>query len=183
MANKEALRELQLRLASRLQAARERPREAGWLAVESGGAGFLLPLAQAGEIHSTAMVAAVPHAQPWLAGVANLRGELCAVVDLARFLRMRDAQAPACSGPVVALNAAMHLNSAVRVDRLIGLRDASQLTPSPDGALRPAFVTGRWTDVQGQGWQALDLALMATTPMFLEVADRLPLARLPATSS
>jgi twitching motility protein PilI len=183
MANKEALRELQLRLASRLQAARERPREAGWLAVESGGVGFLLPLAQAGEIHSTATVAAVPHAQPWLSGVANLRGELCAVVDLARFLRLGDAPLPAAVGPVVALNAALHLNTAVRVDRLVGLRDTSQLTAAPDTDARPAFVSGRWADVQGQAWLALDLAQMAATPMFLEVADRLPLARLSAMSS
>lgn len=183
MANKEALRELQLRLASRLQAARERPREAGWLAVESGGAGFLLPLAQAGEIHSTAVVADVPHAQPWLAGVANLRGELCAVVDLARFLRLHKDPSPACSGPVVALNAALHLNSAVRVDRLVGLRDASQLTPSSAPAAHPAFVTGCWSDLQGQSWHALDLAAMATTPMFLEVAERLLTVRPPATSS
>jgi twitching motility protein PilI len=183
MANKEALRALQLRLANRLQAARERPREAGWLAVESGGAGFLLPLAQAGEIHATAVVADVPHAQPWLAGVANLRGELCAVVDLARFLRLRKDRSPACSGPVVALNAALHLNSAVRVDRLVGLRDASQLTPVADSGAHPAFVTGCWNDLQGQSWQALDLAVMAATPMFLEVAERPPILRQPATSS
>lgn len=183
MANKAALRELQLRLASRLQDARERPRQAGWLAVESAGVGFLLPLAQAGEIHPTTTVSSVPHAQPWLSGVANLRGELCAVVDLARFLRLRDAQAPAATGPVVALNAALNLNAAVRVDRLVGLRDASHLTAAPDTDARPTFVSGRWSDVQGQAWLVLDLAQMAATPMFLEVADRPPLTRLTATSS
>ncbi|HEX4510694.1 MAG TPA: chemotaxis protein CheW, partial [Burkholderiaceae bacterium] len=50
MANKEALRELQIRLANRLQEARTRPRARGWLAVECAGAGLLLPLAQSGEI-------------------------------------------------------------------------------------------------------------------------------------
>ena len=34
---------------------------------------------------------AVPHTQPWFAGVANLRGGLHGVVDLALFLGLRDA--------------------------------------------------------------------------------------------
>ena len=44
MANKDALRELQTRLASRLQAAKTQPRARGWLAVECAGVGLLLPL-------------------------------------------------------------------------------------------------------------------------------------------
>ena len=51
MANKDALRDLQVRLANRLREAREQPRQVGWLAVECGGNGLLMPLAQAGEIH------------------------------------------------------------------------------------------------------------------------------------
>ena len=50
MANREALKELQTRLAARLQAAKaENITVASWLAVESGARRFLLPLAQAGE--------------------------------------------------------------------------------------------------------------------------------------
>ena len=44
MANKQALRELQTRLAERMQAARTQPRRQSWLAVECRGQGFLLPL-------------------------------------------------------------------------------------------------------------------------------------------
>ena len=95
MPSKDALRELQLRLASRLQAARERPRESGWLAVECAQVGLLLPLAQAGEIHAARQVAPVPHAKPWMLGVANLRGQLNAVVDLGQFLHLRPAAAGA----------------------------------------------------------------------------------------
>ena len=54
MANNEALRELQSRLAERLQAARTQARPASWLAVECGGHGFLFPLQQAGEIFPSA---------------------------------------------------------------------------------------------------------------------------------
>ena len=41
MANREALRELQSRLAERLQAARTEARAVSWLAVECAGAGLL----------------------------------------------------------------------------------------------------------------------------------------------
>jgi twitching motility protein PilI len=51
MANREALRDLQSRLAGRLQAARsEGVSVAAWLAVQAGGRDYLLPLNQAGEI-------------------------------------------------------------------------------------------------------------------------------------
>src|SRR5437773_6593513 len=86
MANKEALRELQTRLAERLQAARTQQRATAWLAVECAGRGFLLPLGQAGEIFSVAPLVSVPHSNDWFLGVANLRGGLYGVVDLARFL-------------------------------------------------------------------------------------------------
>ena len=49
MANKEALRELQGRLAERLQEARELEQMMGWLAVEAAGYPFILPLTEARE--------------------------------------------------------------------------------------------------------------------------------------
>eukprot|EP01031_Cornospumella_fuschlensis_P004273 gene4273-5341_t len=50
MANRQALRELQTRLADRLQIARTQGVAASWLAVEAGGKNYLFPMAQAGEI-------------------------------------------------------------------------------------------------------------------------------------
>lgn len=85
MAKREALRDLQARLAERLQAVRSQPRGVSYLAVESAGHGFLLPLEQAGEIFGVGPLVPVPHAVPWFLGVANLRGHVYGVVDLARF--------------------------------------------------------------------------------------------------
>ena len=89
MANREALRELQGRLAARLQQARTEARQASWLALECAGQGLLVPLATAGEIFAVGTLAPVPHTQPWFLGVANLRGGLYGVVDLAAFLGLR----------------------------------------------------------------------------------------------
>ena len=171
MSNKEALRELQVRLANRLQAARERPREAGWLAVECAGAGLLLPLGQAGEIQSLREVTPVPHAAPWLVGVANVRGQLNAVMDLAAFLGLRERGAGTRTGQLVVFNAGLRVNSALLIDRLVGLRDSEQLQRvTDDPGPRPAFAVRQWRDGQGRVWDELDLAALVHDPLFLEVA-------------
>ena len=61
MANRQALRELQTRLADRLQAARTNTAlGASWLAVQMGRHNYLLPLEQAGEIFSWQVFCACP---------------------------------------------------------------------------------------------------------------------------
>lgn len=175
MPNKDALRELQLRLANRLQAARERPREAGWLAVECASAGLLLPLSQAGEIQTARDVTAVPHANRWLTGVANVRGQLNAVMDLAVFLGLRAPAAPGAGlrqgSQLVVLNAQLRVNCALLVDRLAGLRDADQLERlTVEGQIRPGFAPSQWRDAQGRVWDELDLSALVVDPLFLDVA-------------
>src|SRR3954468_22953384 len=131
MANKDALRELQTRLATRLQAAKSRPRARGWLAVECAGVGLLLPLAQAGEIFPLRALLKLPHAKPWMTGVAQLRGDLYTVIDLAAFLGLRPPKAndglATLDGQLVMMAPALQVNAALRVDRLAGLRGEEQL--------------------------------------------------------
>lgn len=184
MSNREALRELQSRLAERLQLARTEARPSSWLAVECGGVGLLVPLAGAGEIFSVGALLAVPHTQPWFAGVANLRGNLHGVVDLAAFLGLRpplQPDAPRDQARLLALNPSLNAHSALLIDRLAGLRSAEQLTPEADeadnpsegqgsSAARPAFARGRWRDAEGRVWQEIDLAALARHEQFLAIA-------------
>lgn len=176
MAKREALRELQSRLAERLQAAMAEVPAASWLAVNCGGAGLIFPLQSAGEIFTATGVLPVPHTQPWFLGVANLRGGLHGVVDLASFLGLR-------SRPLVldnlgdqsrllALNAGTGAQCALLVDRLAGLRNASQLTRLPDSDdARPSFAGAQYRDTQGQVWQEIDLAALAQQEQFLSIAN------------
>jgi twitching motility protein PilI len=177
MANKQALRELQTRLAERMQAARAKPRGQSWLAVECRGHGLLLPLEQAGEIFAMVPLLPVPHTRPWFAGVANLRGGLHGVVDLARFLSLPDAAVPEAGrdqARLIALGAPLALNVALLVDRLAGLRAIENLHADPDdvnrpNAARPAFAPVRWRDNEGRSWQALDLAALTHDVRFLSI--------------
>ena len=179
MANREALRELQTRLASRLQAARTQPSGRSWLAVECSARGFLFALKDAGEIFAMAPVTPVPHAQPWFMGVANLRGHLHGVVDLARFLDVKSQGRPQDAvreqARLVAFNAASDINCALWVDRLAGLKNEHQLTPHEADAnatatgQHPSFVGQMYRDEAGFIWQELHLTELALDEAFLNI--------------
>jgi twitching motility protein PilI len=170
MANKQALRELQTRLAERLQAARTQVRGQSWLAVECSGRGFLLPLREAGEIFALAPVLAVPYSHRWFLGVANLRGHLHGVVDLAGFLGVKTAETGRDQSRLVGFNQTLDINCVLLVDKLSGLRSDDQLTPElDDGAAKPAFVGARLRDASGRLWQELVLTALASDEAFLKI--------------
>ena len=172
MANKQALRDLQARLAERLQAARTQVRGQSWLAIESSGRGFLLPLREAGEIFALATILPVPYSHRWFLGVANLRGHLHGVVDLAAFLGLKapEPRGRETQSRLVGFNQALDINCVLMVDRLSGLRSEDDLTREPaDGAVRPAFAGARLRDASGRVWQELVLAELVSDPAFLTI--------------
>ncbi|HSV34047.1 MAG TPA: chemotaxis protein CheW [Ramlibacter sp.] len=175
MANREALRELQSRLATRLQAARTEGVQASWLAVESAGARYLFPLAQSGEIFPFASAQPVPYTQPWFLGVANLRGGLYGVVDLSSFVAGRApamrSDATRAESRLVALNAMLEVNCALLIDRLAGLRSLDAFSSScepPEGS--PGYFGSGYTDANGAYWQEINLQALSQQPQFLSIS-------------
>lgn len=172
MANKQALRELQARLAERLHAARTQARSQSWLAVECGGRGFLFPLLEAGEIFAVAPMQPVPHSLPWFLGISNLRGHLTGVVDLAGYFGLKRAEAGRDQARLVGFNRTLGINCVMLVDKLSGLRGNDDLTrEADDGTPRPAFAGGRLRDGAGQVWQELSLTELAGDETFLKIVD------------
>lgn len=175
MANRQALRELQTRLAGRLQAARtDAAQGVTWLAVQAGGRNYLLPLAQAGEIFPWAGVQPVPYTCAWFWGVANLRGSLVGVIDLAGLM----AHAQPRSEPslletsLLAINPALQVNAALVVDRLMGLRGVEHFVQSsapPAAQGLHACLGASYTDPAGEVWQELQLQALVRSPDFLQV--------------
>ncbi len=174
MAKKEALRDLQSRLAQRLQAAHTEGGSVAWLAVRVGSGRYLFPLAQAGEIFPLAALAPVPHTKAWFMGVVNLRGGLYGVIDLDRFIHgaaatSRTEQAWS-QARVVTFNAELEVNGALLVDALIGLRRQDAfvgVVPVPAGS--PDYFGQRMVDAQEVCWQALNLQSLAQAPDFLAI--------------
>lgn len=174
MAQRETLRQLQSRLASRLAAAQAEGLSVHWLAVEAGGGRYLVPLTQAGEIFPWAPVQPVPYTRPWFLGVANLRGSLCGVVDLAHFLAVDGLgvrnDAPPIDANLLSLNAALDLNCALLIDQLSGLRGTDAFVRT-EPALQdaPAYFRQRYVDAAGLAWQELNLQALAQSSSFLAV--------------
>jgi len=173
MSNKEALRELQHRLAERMKVVRTQAPGSSWLAVECAGHDFLLSLQHAGEIFALPAITQVPHTQSWLAGVANLRGGLFVVVDLAGFLGLRQQAVRGDQSRLVVLNPKLEINSALLVDRLAGLRNSDELSAvlEADAGPVPPFVGQRMRDGQGRVWQELNLQALVLDEHFLSIVS------------
>lgn len=175
MAEREALRDFQRRLADRLQAAPTLGVQAAWLAVEAAGGRYLIPLAQAGEIFPAVPALTVPHTQPWFLGVVSLRGGLYGVVDLAIWLAGAPQGLPRLrfSSPdaqLITFNPALEVQCALRVDRLLGLRGPEHFcgsTPAPEAGAESFGPVLH--EASGVSWQALDLHAWSRQARFLRI--------------
>ena len=175
MANRQAIRELQSRLADRLQIARTQGVAPSWLAVEAAGQKYLFPMTQAGEIFSWVATQQVPYTQSWFLGVANLRGGLYGVVDLASYVTGQMAAVKSefarKDSRLIALNAGLDINCALLIDRLSGLRNQEafiDFSEKADNA--PVFFGNRYIDLSGQTWQEINLQLLAQQAHFLTIS-------------
>jgi twitching motility protein PilI len=176
MANRQAIRELQTRLADRLQIARTQGVAPSWLAVEASGGKYLFPMSQAGEIFPWVATQAVPYTRDWFLGVANLRGGLFGVVDLASYVTGQTvtfkSEYARKESRLIALNSALDVNCALLIDRLSGLRNqdafkdfAEKPTDAPD------FFGNQYIDFAGQTWQEINLQLLAQHADFLTIGS------------
>lgn len=153
------LREYQMQLLERMQAARNNSNaHVNQLGVLIGAERYLLDLTQAGEIVAVPPVVAVPLTRAWYLGLANIRGNLVGVVDLAPYLE----HAPTAIRPdsrVITFAAGLGFNCGLLVGRVYGLRNAGDMELAGE----------RLRDPDGNEWRALDLAALVQEPAFLHV--------------
>jgi twitching motility protein PilI len=153
------LRQYQVQLLARMQAARTNSGErVNQLGVAIGLERYLLDLTAAGEIVSVAPVTAVPLTQAWYLGLANIRGNLVGVVDLARYLGLGETPA-GTEARLVTFAPGLGMNCALLVTRVYGLRNAAEMTPGGE----------QLRDGDGQDWTPLDLAALVREERFLQV--------------
>ena len=114
----------------------------------------------------------VPHSHPWFLGVANLRGHLHGVVDLAGFLGVKR-HASRCATSRAWWRSTPRSTSTARCWSTACRACAAkqQLTRADRRASgpRPPFVGARYTDESGRMWQELNLAALASDEAFLRI--------------
>ena len=169
-ARRTRLREFQTQLVERMQAASSGAvAQASQLAVMVGQMRWLLNLQDAGEIVPVGAITKVPLTKDWFLGMANVRGNLISVIDLARFCGMPATPIDKDSR-IVAFSPALSFNSGLLVSRVMGLRNAADMQPDPVAEPDAApWAAQRYVDRESQAWTALDLSLIVQDQQFLHV--------------
>lgn len=162
-ARRNRLRVYQEQLLEKMQAARTGAgASAGQLGLAIGGGRYLVDLTEVGEIVAPVPLTAIPMTRPWYLGLANVRGNLLGVVDLARYLDEEHDGAPGAGAAprLVVLAPALGVNCALLASQVHGLRQAATMERAGD-VLR---------DAEGTTWTPLSLAGLVREERFLHIA-------------
>jgi twitching motility protein PilI len=168
-ARRTRLREYQEQLLERMQAAKGgggAPIQQ--LGMQVGGTRYLLDLLEAGEIVPSVPLARVPLTLPWYLGLANVRGTLVGVIDLARYLGAESGPSGSASSGaaqgmrLVTFAPTLGFNCALLAERVFGLRQA--------GSMRREGEVLR--DADDNLWTPLSLAALVREERFLHVAQQ-----------
>ena len=131
------------------------------LGVQVAGQNWLVDTADIAEALPPPPLTPVPLVQPWLLGVANVRGKLYCVTDFATWLRVGTATGE--YGNRVLVLADRDAHAALLVDRVLGLREVEGWAQSEaEGQVW-------YCDEQGAVWRKLDVPALLEQPAFLQV--------------
>lgn len=157
------LRAYQEQLLERMQAARSGTgAPIQQLGMQIGATRYLLDLLEAGEIVTPVPPVRVPLTAPWYLGLANVRGTLVGVIDLARYLGLEGQAGAAPGARLITFAPSLGFNCALLVDRVYGLRQAGSMQREGE-ALR---------DADNILWTPLSLAALVREERFLHVAQQ-----------
>ena len=165
------LRVFQQELATRLASKTAAQVESSRLGLSCADESWLIRLSDASEVIAVPPVASVPLTKPWFMGVANIRGNLYTVVDFARFLGRESHFNESSAGQarlVVFGPRTGDLRAGIVVQRVLGLRNVTELSPIAARDEPLPWYGQRWIDANGGTWQEIDLARLAQDPAFLQ---------------
>lgn len=156
------LREFQQGVIDRLQAKDRADDQISTLGVQIAGQNWLVDMCDISEVLPLPQLTPVPLTKPWFLGVANVRGNLYSVVDMAAYQQKGGASRTTANRAL--LVAERHaFNAALLVDRVLGLRNAQAWARSE--------VQGQtqYHDAQGNIWGKLDIVGLLAQPDFLQI--------------
>ncbi|MBC7624695.1 MAG: chemotaxis protein CheW [Aeromicrobium sp.] len=169
MARKSSLREFQRNVAERLRDPSKLRASASKLGFQVDQENWFVSLADVAEVIPVPAFVPVPQTKHWFQGVANVRGKLFAVADFSAF-QGGPATAQGVERRVVLLNERLLEASGIVVSRMLGLRNPETFERlQVCDAGRPWLKT-QYRDQTGTQWCELDVAALAKSAAFLEVA-------------
>jgi len=163
MAKHTDLREFQQNLIDRLQAAGTSEERVTTMGIQIAGRNCLVDMEDISEVLPVPILEAVPFARHWFRGMANVRGNLYGVVDLAAYEGSGITKDDVSNRILLVANR-YSFNVALLVDRVLGLRDARQWR-QVDG------VETEFQDEQGATWKKLDVSGLLKQAEFLQISS------------
>jgi twitching motility protein PilI len=162
-----SLQEFQQALSKRIGAAATVVQKDLRLGIRVGSQDWLLALPDAGEVIPVPAVTPVPRTKPWMLGLANVRGRLHAVTDLAAFFG--EEPPPVDPRSRLLLVGQRHgSNAAILVGRVLGLKSIADFSPLPSA--EDGWVVREYSDAQGQRWRELALSGLLSAEAFCAAA-------------
>ncbi|MBK9161333.1 MAG: chemotaxis protein CheW [Nitrosomonadales bacterium] len=162
MAKRLNLREFQQSLSDRMQDKGRASEQLSSLGVQIAGQNWLVDMVDISEVLTLPPLTPVPLCKAWFRGVANVRGNLFCIADMATYQHRGEATGDIANR--VLLVAGRHaFNAALLVDRVLGLRDVRDWQQSEaEGQVE-------YHDERGVSWRKLDVVGLLEQPDFLQV--------------
>ncbi|QBC43506.1 chemotaxis protein CheW [Iodobacter fluviatilis] len=170
MAKRISLREYQEGVMARLRSVAATAQVDARLGVKIGGENWLLDLSDVAEVMPLPAISPVPLVHAWFKGVANLRGNLVSVSDLAEFIGAGSLSATPAAR-LLLLHPRHILHSAILVDRMLGLKHLADLTPDQALERSGEWVGDAYRDASGITWRSLDIQALVAQPAFLQTGQ------------
>jgi twitching motility protein PilI len=162
MGKRHDLRQFQQDLNDRMQAKGLAGERVSALGIQAGGEHWLVEMSDIGEVLPVPPLTPVPLTKPWYRGVANVRGNLYSVVDVAACLGL-DAALSGARSRVLLLAPKHGFNTGLLVSRVFGLRNPRNWRRTEKGG------AVLYEDSAGQTWKQLDMAALLRQPGFLHI--------------
>lgn len=172
MAQTSNLREFQEAILSKLKEATAQVggESTSRLGVTVGFKRFLIPLGDVKEVLPVPPLQMVPLTKPWFLGVANVRGNLYSITDLAQFMAMPPTQ-KSIHNRILLLSTESSAQSALLVDNLIGLRNIQTMQTIPSKDKATFFGAQGYADEEGNEWIELDTEMLVQHKDFVQPAS------------
>lgn len=162
MAKRLNLCEFQQNLINRIQAKDRADDQVSTLGVQIAGQYWLVDMLNISEVLPMPQLTIVPLCKPWFRGVANVRGNLYCVADMAVY-QHKGATVSNIANRVLLVAERHAFNAALLVDRVLGLRDTRSWQQSK------VEEHIEYRDEQGALWHKLDVAGLLGQADFLQV--------------
>ncbi len=137
------------------------------LGVTVGGKRLLINLKDVREAIPVPPVQSVPLTQPWFLGVANIRGNLYSITDLAQFLGMPPTS-KSSNTRILLLNSETTTQAALMIGSLIGLRSIDTMKAKESSTEEVFFNKQTYEDAENNEWLEVDIDMLVKDKDFIQ---------------